>query len=540
MASTRRSRISAALFASALLALPVAASAVTDTVVVRDGAMNGWEAINRDGETGRETASTTTKGSSGRFGLGPAGVQEGVGSFRTVVGDSTTDTVQMRTSMFNGVSLASISELSYKTFVQANFDSQAPYLRLYVDLTANGTWESELDDVLFFEPAYQNGTYSGDPVPNQCPGIARCVGLNTWQTWHGETGGWWTARDGASGPPLQTLANYALAHPGAKLATGIPALRITSGGGGPWRNFDGSIDTLRIKATMPDGKVADTMFDFEAGPLISSDLAGRAFATTSINVTGTSVAGSTVVLRDGSNTIATLSCPDGTWGTVLTFTEGAHSLTATASKDGFVSPASEPVRFTVDLTSPAAPGINAPADGSTTMQRVSFRGSAEAGARVEISEAGGVLADTIADFAGKWERTWLFSDGDHTIVAQAIDAAGNRSPASAARTFTADAFAPVAVITKPASETVFTPLNPASIEGTATDNRAVASVEVRLSDVLGRETLTTATCDCGTKAVSWSISAESLLPGRYTVKVVAIDAGGNRSQRATGAFTKVP
>ncbi|MDT7688301.1 MAG: hypothetical protein QOE46_1060 [Acidobacteriota bacterium] len=61
-------------------------------------------------------------------------------------------------------------------------------------------------DQLFFEPVYQNGTYSTifttDSVPNQCGSNTACVTLNQWQTWNALQGDWWSRNESAGGPPL--------------------------------------------------------------------------------------------------------------------------------------------------------------------------------------------------------------------------------------------------------------------------------------------------------------------------------------------------
>src|SRR5207248_875506 len=113
------------------------------------------------------------------------------------------------------------------------------------------------NDALFFEPTYQGGSYSGDTVPDQCPGNEiPCAILNTWQTWDAASGGWWSDNDNTGGPPLHTLAGYAALHPGATLATDAPSLRINAGfGAGAWDNYDGNFDNVTV---MSDN------YDFEA------------------------------------------------------------------------------------------------------------------------------------------------------------------------------------------------------------------------------------------------------------------------------------
>ncbi|MDT7807075.1 MAG: hypothetical protein QOJ70_888 [Acidobacteriota bacterium] len=122
-------------------------------------------------------------------------------------------------------------------------------------------------DQLFFEPAYQNGTYSTifttDSVPNQCGSNTACVTLNQWQTWNALQGGWWSGNESAGGPPLISIAAYVNEHPDATIVnteTGKGGLRIATGcGGGAWTNFIGNADNLVISAQGRD----TVKYDFE-------------------------------------------------------------------------------------------------------------------------------------------------------------------------------------------------------------------------------------------------------------------------------------
>src|SRR5205085_2378420 len=78
--------------------------------------------------------------------------------------------------------LASLVALDYWTCDRNNNGQQWPFLMLDVDW--NG--DQQLDDIIFFEPSYQNtleggacGTVSGQPTPV----------LKTWQHWDALRGG---------------------------------------------------------------------------------------------------------------------------------------------------------------------------------------------------------------------------------------------------------------------------------------------------------------------------------------------------------------
>lgn len=249
-----------ALLGAAVLWLtwPVVGKMIPQTiVVVCPTNLNGWVINNFDDATATATgAAQTTSGTQSGFAAGPGTPPLGVGSFREKIGTNGNDAARIVTSQFNGMALTAITALSYSTYVTAfGSGGQAPYIQLRIDKDNNGS----TDDILFFEPVYQNGTYGllaySGPVPNQCGVNPNCVSTNTWQTWDAEIGGWWSVNDSAGGPPLTTLAGYATQYPGAKLATDTPSFRITSGFGAPaWNNFDGNADNLTVNGTT---------FDFE-------------------------------------------------------------------------------------------------------------------------------------------------------------------------------------------------------------------------------------------------------------------------------------
>jgi hypothetical protein len=203
----------------------------------------GWQTVSSG------TAST-------QFVPGPENPPLGAGSVQLAVGSDGDSAAQVRNTLYHGVKLADLEQLSYSTYVQHDGSGgQAPYILLNVDLDGN----PGLEDQLFFEPVYQTGAYSGDPVPNQG---APTVG--EWQTWDARHGGWWSLNAGTFGPPLVTLDTYVAAHPTARIentSTGLGGLRVVAGfGAGAWDNFVGNVDNVTIKVG-PTG--TPTTYDFE-------------------------------------------------------------------------------------------------------------------------------------------------------------------------------------------------------------------------------------------------------------------------------------
>jgi len=235
----------------------------SNTTVVDPNDMKGWTLLNYDTGTAIDSSTTTTTGTGGYFVFGPAVAPLTLGSFHQEIGTNGDDATRLLTSDFNGVLLSSIKKLEYSTFVSANVGGQATYLQIRVDWDNDG----DQDDRLFFEPVYQTGTYGmhiGGTVPNQCIGITNCVDLNTWQTWDADAGGFWSDTIGAGGPPLVTLAQYLVLHPGTKLINnGVPAIRIQTGGGaGAWDNFRGDFDKFVIAVKTGSNTHTET-YDFE-------------------------------------------------------------------------------------------------------------------------------------------------------------------------------------------------------------------------------------------------------------------------------------
>ncbi len=233
-----------------------------NTIVVHPSGMDSWSLLNYDISDDSDDNSTTASGTTGAFVAGPATPPLQTGSFNQIVvnGD---DATRLVSSAYNGTPLADITSLAYKTYVAANGGAQATYIQVRLDRDADGTW----DDALFFEPVYQNGTYgmlySQPNVPNQCGGNPNCVDLNTWQSWDGMVGGWWSNDDSAGGPPLTTIAEYVAQYPNTVLATDVPSIRIQAGFGAPvWSNFDGNFDQFVI-GVHSGTNTNTTTYDFE-------------------------------------------------------------------------------------------------------------------------------------------------------------------------------------------------------------------------------------------------------------------------------------
>jgi len=218
---------SAALLASSLSFAP---GVLADTtVVVKPSAMNGWV-----------LASDTPDVVIPSFVVGPTPVPLGVGSARFVA-TTTANRPVLATGAYIGESLASISNLEYRTYRSAPADGVlAVSLQFDIDFdSADGItgWQGRL----VYEPYLQPTT----------------VSAGVWQTWHPLAGRWWfsgltSATECGMSAPC-TWPRVLEKYPRASVRG---AVLFKAGGG--WASFDGNVDAFTIGV----GSV-NTTYDYE-------------------------------------------------------------------------------------------------------------------------------------------------------------------------------------------------------------------------------------------------------------------------------------
>lgn len=174
----------------------------------------------------------------------------------------------------------------------------------------------------------------------------------------------------------------------------------------------------------------------------------------------------------------------------VTLRDGEHTATATATDAaGNTSRPSAPVGFTVDATAPTAPRITAPADGSSTNAvSVPIQGTAPADAvavDVVLTRPDGTTTpfDDVPVTAGTWTvTTGHLGEGAFSVVATALDEAGNRSAESDVVDFTVDRTGPPApAITEPSESSTIGDNTP-TITGTGEPG---ATVDLTVTDSAG-------------------------------------------------------
>ncbi|HVE84923.1 MAG TPA: Ig-like domain-containing protein, partial [Myxococcales bacterium] len=256
-------------------------------------------------------------------------------------------------------------------------------------------------------------------------------------------------------------------------------------------------------------------------------------------LSGTSEPASRVTLRvDGVVAGTTGASATGQWsvGIASPLAEGLHAATAQAEDAaGNSSPISAARSFTVDSVPPPPPVIVSPGSGASISSRTPvISGTAEGNSSVTVAVDGYLVGVAVADASGAWscQSTLSFTQGAHSLTAQAQDAAGNQGPATSPSLFTVDSTPPAPPILLTPAESAIESSDTPLISGTA---EVGSRVTVWLDGVSAGATGTT---DSGT----WSFFPSSPLEtGPHTVLVQATDAAGNDSS-TTGvrSFTVQP
>jgi subtilisin family serine protease len=142
--------------------------------------------------------------------------------------------------------------------------------------------------------------------------------------------------------------------------------------------------------------------------------------------------------------------------------------------------------------------------------------------KVELYLNGSLFAtDATQPFSFSWDTT-AWPDGTYSIDAYAYDAAGNKGTASTVSVIVnnaADVTPPVAAIRSPASGTSLAGLKRTTINAVATDNVAVAKLELYIDGALKASTLS------GSLSYLWNLS--KVAAGSHSIMVKAYDTSGN-------------
>ncbi|QRN96324.1 adhesin [Archangium violaceum] len=193
-------------------------------------------------------------------------------------------------------------------------------------------------------------------------------------------------------------------------------------------------------------------------PEVRTPANGATVGTHTPELKGTAEPGSTVTIYvDGEVVGQVKANASGEWSMTVpddkALDDGQHTVKAQATDAvGNPSPESSTNTFTVDTTPPAAPVVLTPANGTTVSTHTpKLEGTAEPGSTVTVYVDGKVVGQVKANDSGAWSVTVpadkALDDGQHTVRAQATDAAGNPSVESNTNTFTVDTTGPDISIT---------------------------------------------------------------------------------------------
>jgi hypothetical protein len=153
-----------------------------------------------------------------------------------------------------------------------------------------------------------------------------------------------------------------------------------------------------------------------------------------LTLTGTAAANSTVKVFDGSTQVGTTTAnSSGSWSDILAvLTDAKHTLTAIATDSaGQTSSASSALTVTVDTHAPAAPILVSDSVVNTNHALVS--GTAEASSSIAVYDGTTVVGTATAGTNGTWSvTTGALATGSQVLTATTTDAAGNTSAHSQA------------------------------------------------------------------------------------------------------------
>ncbi len=317
----------------------------------------------------------------------------------------------------------------------------------------------------------------------------------------------WTFEDGSESWGATTYNSY------TELGSHLVTMTV-------WDN-NGATDTTTVTVTVtgPDVTPPDA-------PVVTNPADGSITNQDPLTFVGTTEPGARIDVHEvGSGIICTVTAvANGNWQCTPAnlLGEGSHTFNviATDAADN----ASEPTTLTVtiDQTTPSAPEVAAPADGSITNQDpLNFAGTTEPGAQIDVHEVGGSVVCTATAVAnGNWQCTSisLLGEGGHIFNVVATDAAGNASVPTTL-TVTIDQTAPPApeVNAPTAGEMIFW--------GTAEPGTTLT-----MTDEGGNVICETAVPPNG----AWECTLAAPLPaGTHQFYVTAVDAAGNISPVST-------
>jgi hypothetical protein len=267
------------------------------------------------------------------------------------------------------------------------------------------------------------------------------------------------------------------------------------------------------------------------------------------------------IAAGGSCTVSVVFKPTATGAAsgTLSFADNAGTQTVALSGSGAAQPVATPSKPALA----AASDSGVVGDNITKVNTPTFTGTAPAGTTVSILSDGVSVGSAATSGTGTYSVvTSVLADGNHVITAQAKDAAGTLSPASAGLNVTIDTVAPVAsapqsslssgMAVKIDTANFANSSIPVTLTWSGTDAGSIASYQLQqkkdtfsLVGVTSTNTTGTfapvATPAANSTSVTLDLALGQMLVGKpvtlfsYTFQVLACDVAGN-----CGTFTAAP
>jgi large repetitive protein len=260
------------------------------------------------------------------------------------------------------------------------------------------------------------------------------------------------------------LTRTAVFTPDANVNAGTASITVAHGsytdaagnagaaGTTPSLTFDTLAPTLAISTDVPTLKIGQTAtitFTFSEDP-------GTTFAWDGSSGDVVVSGGTLSAISEAGLTRTAIFTPDANANAGTASITVAHgSYTDAAGNDGAAA-ATPSLHFdTLAPSAPSTPSLAAASDSGasasddiTNVATPTFTGTAEAGATVKLYDGATQVGSATADGSGNWSiTTSTLAEGDHTLAAVAIDAAGNASTASGPLDVIIDTTAPTLAIT---------------------------------------------------------------------------------------------
>ncbi|RLP81319.1 hypothetical protein D9V34_11855 [Mycetocola lacteus] len=262
-----------------------------------------------------------------------------------------------------------------------------------------------------------------------------------------------------------------------------------------------------------------------AVPVITSPVDGFVTNDTTPTLSGTGETGSTVEIRNADDQVlCSAVVTAGAWTCDLApaLGDGNHVLTPVAKDAAGNKTPGTAITIEVITELPGAPIVTSPTNGTITNDATpTLTGTGENGTTVEVRDAAGVVLCSAPVTDGTWSCVVApaLTDGDHELVAVAVDAASNETP-GIPLTITVDTVPPaVPVITAPLDGTV------TNVESPTLSGSGESGSTVEIQNAAG-EVL----CSVVVTAGAWSCElAPALTEGDHVLTPVAKDAAGNET-----------